>query len=63
MVLHYDLGRDLEEARRLYETARDEARALLAAAGEAGAADESELELIRTALEDSIANLAALGEG
>ena len=63
VVLHYDLGRDLEEARRLYETARDEARALLAAAGEAGAADESELELIRTALEDSIANLAALGEG
>lgn len=57
VVLQYDLERDLDEARRLYEAARDQARELLAT----GELEPADRELVSKALEDALANLAALG--
>lgn len=56
VVLHYYLDRDLDEAERLYEAAKAQAREQL----ESGELDPDERELVQTALRDSTNNLARL---
>ena len=57
VVMHYDIGEDIPGAKKLYEATCTQARELLA-----GELSEKDRRLASTALEDALANLAALNE-